>query len=1019
MKTWIYPAVQSGQAESPYASGYFFSPVIYRMTCQIRKKVTVNTAIPPPQNHSASASGPSKTKSTFFKIVGIGASAGGLEAFEQFFRLMPADSGMAFVLVQHLDPSHASLLTDILQRSTRMPVVEVQDQMPVAPNAVYVIPPNRDMEIFHGKLQLSMPNVPRGQRMPVDAFLRSLAEDQRENAVGIIFSGTGSDGTLGCRAILGAGGITIAQEPSTARYDGMPSSIIQAGYATLVLPIDKMPAALKAESGEIIADTVADEIPRSTFKPERDITRILMLLRSITGHDFSLYKESTIARRIERRMLQNDIKDIDAYIRYLKEKPDEVHTLFKELLINVTSFFRDPEAFSVLEEKILPELIKNKPEGYAFRVWVAGCATGEEAYSIAMLLRELMDRQKKEFKVQIYATDLDEDAIAIARIGIYPSNIAQDVTLERLNRFFIKEEAGFRVMKEIREMIVFAVQNVIKDPPFTKLDLLSCRNLLIYLKPELQERLIPAFHYALRPEGVLFLSPSESIGNYGDLFKAIDRKWKLYSALPSLASSQIFMAKGLPWSPESPVKAPEEYIETFKEPNIVELTRRLLIQFFAPASAVTNHKGDILFIHGDTGKYLRPAPGQPTLNIIEMAREGLMMELRNAINAVANEKIQILNRQVHVKTNGDFAPVNLSVRPVPNPDTSQNLLLISFQDVENELPKTPRKRTISPQKQDRVEELENELEQLKISYRATIEEQQASNEELKSANEEMQSTNEELQSTNEELETSKEELQSVNEELITVNSELHSKIEQLTGMQNDMKNLLDNTNVGIIFLDQNLVIRRFTREAVRIYRLVPSDVGRPLNDIKSLILDEDDLHHAAHSVLESLIPYERELRLGDDTWIMARIQPYRTLDNIIDGVVLTFTDITSRIKSVAVQDALARAERIVNAIREPLVVLDEAFNVVAACQAFYKAFGITPQETLGHEIFRLEIGLADFPELHQRLESVLRNDQAIEDYLIEPDIQDIGRRKLKINASLIKGKIATPPMILLSLKIEP
>ncbi|MGJ0515855.1 MAG: chemotaxis protein CheB [Methylomicrobium sp.] len=972
------------------------------------------------QNHSVSLSQLSENKTASIKIVGIGASAGGLEAFEHFFRLMPADSGMAFVLVQHLDPSHASLLTDILQRSTRMQVVEAQDQMPVAPNTVFVIPPNRDMEILHGKLQISMPNAPRGQRMPVDAFLRSLAEDQKENAVGIIFSGTGSDGTLGCRAILGAGGITIAQEPSTARYDGMPSSIIQAGYATLVLPIDKIPAALKAELGEIIADTVADVRPRSMFKPERDITRILMLLRSITGHDFSLYKESTIGRRIERRMLQNDIRDTETYLRYLKENPNEVHTLFKEMLINVTSFFRDSEAFSVLEEKILPELINNKPEGYVFRVWAVGCATGEEAYSIAMLLRELMDRQKKEFKIQIYATDLDEDAIAIGRTGIYPSNIAQDVTPERLFRFFIKEETGFRVKKEIREMIVFAVQNVIKDPPFAKLDLLSCRNLLIYLKPELQEKLIPAFHYALKPDGVLFLSPSESIGNYSELFKVIDRKWKLFRTIPSLASSRVVMAQRLPWSVDSPVKTLEESIKAFKERNIVELTRRLLVQFFAPASVVTDHKGDILFIHGDTGKYLRPAPGQPTLNIIEMAREGLMMELRNAINAVANEKIHILNRQVHVKTNGDFTRVNLFVRPVSSPNINQNLLLISFQDAAVDPPKTARKRAVAlPLEQARIEELESELEQLKISYRTTIEEQQASNEEQQASNEELKSANEEMQSTNEELETSKEELQSVNEELITVNSELHSKIEQLAGMQNDMKNLLDNTNVGIIFLDQNLVIRRFTREAVRIYRLAPSDVGRPLNDIKSLILDEEELQRAAHSVLESLIPYERELRLGDDTWIMARIQPYRTLDNIIDGVVLTFTDITSRIKSIAVQDALARAEHIVNAIREPLVVLDEAFKVISASQVFYMAFGLTPEETLGYEISQLKIGLADFPELHQRLENVLRNDQAIDGYQIASDIAGIGRRKLKINANLIRGKIDTPPMILVSLEIEP
>jgi two-component system CheB/CheR fusion protein len=974
-------------------------------------------------NNSANApSPPSEAQAGAFKIVGIGASAGGLEAFEEFFQHMPTGSGFAFVLVPHLDPSHVSLLTEILQRSTPMPVVEAQDQAPIAANTVYIIPPNRDMEIFHRRIQLSIPNVPRGQRLPIDAFLRSLAEDQKENAVGIIFSGTGTDGTLGCRAILGAGGVTYVQKPDTARYGGMPSSVIQAGYATRVLPVEKMPEALTAEPGKISINEpekpVAEGEPAPHPKPESGMMRILMLLRSITGHDFSLYKESTIRRRIERRMLQNDIKDTDTYIRFLKEKPDEVHTLFKELLINVTSFFRDPEAFATLEETILPQLCKDKSEGAMFRVWVAGCATGEEAYSIAMLLRELMDRLQKEFKIHIYSTDLDEDAIAIARTGLYPPNIVQDVTPERLRRFFVKEDAGYRVRKEIREMIVFALQNVVKDPPFTRLDLLCCRNLLIYLKPELQDRLIPTFHYALTPDGILFLSPSEGIGNHGDLFKVLNRKWKIYRAEHSLASTRTMMAQGLSWGMGNMTKSLDENMKPLKELNIAELTRRILVQFFAPASVITDHKGDILFIHGETGKYLRPAPGQPSSNIIEMAREGLGMELRTAIHVAANEKMQILNRQIQVRTNGGFSPVSLSVRPIPYPDINQNLLLISFEDVAVDLAKPVRKRAAKPGEQGRVGELERELEQLKTSYRASIEEQQASNEELKSANEEMQSTNEELQSTNEELETSKEELQSVNEELVTVNSELQAKIEQLASMQNDMKNLLDNINVGIIFLDQNLIIRRFTREAVRIYRLVPSDVGRPLNDIKSAINGED-LHLAAHAVLESLIPYERELYIGDNTWMMARIQPYRTLDNIIDGVVLTFADITSRIQSIASQDALVRAESIVNLVRQPVVMLTEGLKVVAASQEFYKGFGLAPEATIGKEIFQLQAGFSDFTELRRLLENILRSEQSVEGLKLEREIPGIGRRRLTIAASRIVGKINMAQMIMLSLEINP
>jgi two-component system CheB/CheR fusion protein len=987
-----------------------------------KEVVTMKTPPSSSSHPSDSPSQPSEEPAGSFKIVGIGASAGGLEAFEEFFRHMPPDSGLAFVLVPHLDPSHVSLLTEILQRSTRMPVVEVQDQMPIVPNTVYVIPPNRDMEIFHRKIQLSIPTVPRGQRLPVDAFLRSLAEDQKENAIGIIFSGTGTDGTLGCRAILGAGGITYVQKPDTARYDGMPSSVIRAGYATRVLPADKIPEALTAGPGSIRLTGPekpdAEGEPAARAKAENGMMRILLLLRSITGHDFSLYKESTIGRRIERCMLQNDIQDTETYLRFLKERPDEVHALFKELLINVTSFFRDPEAFTILEESILPQLCKDKPEGAFFRVWVVGCASGEEAYSIAILLCELMEKLQKELKIQIYSTDLDEDAIATARTGLYPPNIAQDVTPERLRRFFVKEDSGYRVRKEIREMIVFAVQNVIKDPPFTKLDLLCCRNLLIYLKPELQDKLIPAFHYALKPDGILFLSPSESIGNHHELFQALNRKWKIYRAVHSLASARTLMAQGISWGPENTMKTSDENIKTHREFNIAELTRRILVQFFAPVSVITDHKGDILFIHGETGKYLRPAPGQPSHNIIEMAREGLGMELRTAIHVAANEKVQILNRQIQVRTNGGFSPVSLSVRPIPNQGAIQNLLLISFEDVAVDLAKPVRKRAAKPGEQGRIEELEQELEQLKISYRASIEEQQASNEELKSANEEMQSTNEELQSTNEELETSKEELQSVNEELITVNSELQAKIEQLAGMQNDMKNLLDNINVGIIFLDRNLIIRRFTREAVRIYRLVPSDVGRPLNDIKSVI-NGDDLHHAAQSVLESLIPYERELYIGEDTWMMVRIQPYRTLDNIIDGVVLTFTDITSRVKAIASQDALVRVESIVSIVRQPLLALTEALKIVAASPAFYTEFQLAPEETVGREIFELKGVLSDCPELRQLLKNVLQNEQAIEGVGVECEIPAVGRRRLEIKASRIMGKINMPQMILLSLEMSP
>jgi two-component system, chemotaxis family, CheB/CheR fusion protein len=949
----------------------------------------------------------SKNTEDLFPIVGIGASAGGLEALEQFFRHAPIDSGMAFVLVQHLDPNHASLLTEILQRTTSMPVVEAQDQVQVVRNCVYVIPPNRDMAIFHGKLQLSLPNEPRGQRMPIDAFLRSLAEDREAKAVGIILSGTGTDGTLGLRAILGGGGLSLVQEPATAKYDGMPTSAINAGYATHVLPVDKMPDALLKGASTI---DVRAEIP----KAEKSISRILMQLRTSTGHDFALYKKSTIGRRIERRMSQNNIDDTDVYALYLKENPAEVHTLFKELLINVTNFFRDTEAFAVLENEILPQLCKDKPDHYLFRIWVAGCATGEEAYSIAMLLRERMEQSHQEFKVQIYSTDLDDDAIATARAGFYPLNIAQDVTPERLRRFFVKEDAGYRVKKEIREMIVFATQNVIKDPPFTKLDLLSCRNLMIYLEAEMQNRLIPMFHYALKPGGVLFLSPSESIGNHTELFSSLNRKWKFYRATHSIKSSRAVMAHVVSWASESGDKVPEGTMKKITEPNFAELTRRLLVQCFAPASVVTDQKGNILYVHGDTGKYLRPAPGQASLNVVDMAREGMELALRTAILGAANEGASVLGHEIQIKTNGGFSTVSLSVRPLPDSNSSHNLLLVSFQEVDVPEVKSKRKRIAKSAELERIKELERNLAYLKESHQLQNEEQQATNEELKSANEEMQSTNEELQSTNEELETSKEELQSVNEELITVNSELQAKIEQLAGMQNDMKNLLDNTNIGTVFLDDHMIIRRFTREATRIYRLVSSDVGRRLSDIKS-DLDGELLLSKAQAVLDSLVPVELEMRADRGVWYLVRIQPYRTLDNVIEGVVLTFTDISKRIEAeTRVQLAGELAENIVNTIRAPLLVLDGDLQVMSANHAFYQYFQVIAANTIGRKIYELGNSQWNIPALRELLEIILPRDQSVEGYVVEHDFPVIGHHTIRLNARRLAGKSIESSLILLT-----
>lgn len=903
-----------------------------------------------------------------FPIVGIGASAGGLEAFEQFFSACPVDSGMAFVLVPHLDPNHQSLLTEILQRTTGMPVLEAIDQAVVLANHVYIIPPNREMAIFNGVLQLSEPSQVRGQRLPIDAFLRSLADDQGDQAIGIVLSGTATDGTLGLRAILGAGGICMVQEPSTAKYDGMPRSAISAGYATHILPVGKMPAFLL----EIIRQSVfRQRVPRILpAETVNGLNQILLQVRNVTGHDFLLYKKSTVGRRVERRMSLHHIDDMAVYARFLKDNPTEVQALFKELLINVTSFFRDPEAFAELKDVILPRLIADKPDDYVFRVWVAGCASGEEAYSIAMLLWEVMEASHKILRVQIYATDLDDDVIVEARSGRYPPNIAQDVSAERLERFFIKDEAGYKVARSIRDMVIFAVQSVIKDPPFTKLDLLSCRNLMIYLEPEQQERLIPNFHFALRPGGVLFLSSSESITNHPDLFRVLHRKWKFYEATNAVPSPHISLSARSGRADKLIKPSGSPVVEKPKARtggSVADLSNRILLQSYAPASVTTDQQGNILFVHGDIRAYVAPPPGPVTTNVLEMVRDELKLDLRAAIlNAVA-QGVPTLNKEVPIENNASFSAVSLSVRPLPASGGGDSFLLISFQDVAG---RVVSKRSLKTAEAGRFEQMEHELAYAKENLQATIEAQQATNEELKSTNEELQSTNEELQSANEELETSKEELQSLNEETITVNAELSAKVDQLNGMQNDLKNLMDNVHTGTLFLDHELTIRRYTREATKIYRLVDSDIGRVLGDIKSSLVGTDLLAEL-RTVLETLIPFECEVSTVEGAWYLARIQPYRTLDNFILGVVLTFTEVTDFKR---VSEAVQRSETLLAIAQEIAQLGSWEMDVVTGdsswSEEMYRIFGYPHDEK---QMSTQDVLNTLSPEDQERVEAGLRH----------------------------------------------
>ena len=846
-----------------------------------------------------------KTQNTF-PIVGIGASAGGLEALELFLKHVPAGSGLSFVIVQHLDPTHKGIMVELLQRVTPMPVIQARDRLKVAPDRVYVIPPNKDLSILHGVLHLLEPAAPRGLRLPIDFFFRSLADDRRARSIGVILSGMGSDGTLGLRAMKEKAGVVFVQAPASAKFDGMPRSAIAAGLADVVAPAEELP-------GRIIdylkhTPIIATPDPSRESKAESGLEKVFILLRTQTGHDFSLYKKSTIYRRVERRMGLHQIDKIATYVRFLRENPQEIELLFKELLIGVTSFFRDPPAWEQLKDEVIPALLAAQPKGRVLRAWASGCSTGEEAYSLAMVFKEALERVKPagNFSLQVFATDLDRDAIDRARAGVYPANIAADVSPERLRRFFVQDEHGFRVGKEIRETVIFAPQNVIMDSPFTKLDLLICRNLLIYLDPGIQRKLIPLFHYSLNPGGVLFLGSAETIGAFTGLFVPLAGKKRFYRRLESALPAEPveFPSSFFSDLPHAATVQPQARMPV---PNLQALADQLLLQRFSPAAVLTNDKGDILYISGRTGKYLEPAAGKANWNIFAMAREGLRYELNNAWQKALRQKTAARLKGVKVGTNGGVQALDITVQPISEPAALQGMVMIVFTEVATP-PETKAsgKPLRASSRSDSLAALERELQQAREETQTCREQMQTSQEELKSTNEELQSTNEELQSTNEELTTSKEEMQSLNEELQTVNHELQAKLDELSQANNDMKNLLNSTDIATLFLDEALNVRRFTPQTTSIIKLIAGDAGRPITDITT-DLDYPGLAADAREVLRSLVFIEKQIASRDERWFLVRIMPYRTLENRIDGVVITFSNITAA-KTLEAQLRQTRSE---------------------------------------------------------------------------------------------------------------
>lgn len=899
-----------------------------------------------------------KKETKQFPIVGIGASAGGLEAIEQFLINVKDNSGMAYVVIQHQDPTYKGMLPELLQQVTKMKVHQVTDHLIVVPNCVYVIPPDKTMSILNGELHLSKPIESRGLRLPIDFFLNSLAEDQHEFGIGVILSGMGSDGAIGAGSIKEKNGIVIVQDPTTAKFDSMPRNAIDSVQIDIVAPANELPAMLD----DFFKHNKPIEKPEQTidYKNKGALDKIITLLRNSTGNDFSLYKKNTVYRRIERRMHIHKISKITAYVDFLKKNPKEVDILLKELLIGVTNFFRDPLLWETLTATVIPDKLKNLQEGSTLRAWVAGCSTGEEAYSLAIAFKEALAKKNPHggISLQIFATDLDEDAIETARKGVFHADIAAHVSEKRLSRFFVKIDDGYRINSEIREMVVFAKHNIIMHPPFTKIDFLCCRNLLIYMDAELQKKILGLFYYSLSPDGIMILGSSETLGSQSHFFTPVAGKIKVYTrSVTSFAPDLIDFPSSFS---RSNMSHSENQVVEHSPKNIQALADQMLLEHFSPPGVLVNMNGDIVYISGHTGKYLEPAVGKANLNIFAMLREGLQSEFLIAFRRVVMNKEAVILRNMKINTSGETKTVNIDIQWIDKPAPLKGLVMIVFKDVQgpviHEMHATRGKKALSIHAQK-----EEELQWMRENIKRTLEEVQFSQEELKSTNEELQSANEELQSANEELTTSKEEMQSLNEELQTVNAELQSKIDDYSRVNNDMKNLLNSIDIATLFLDKDLNIRRYTTQTTKIFNLIKSDIGRPFTDLTSQ-LSYPNLANDAREVLTSLIVIEKQIPTQDKRWFTVRIMPYRTFDDRIDGLVITFVN-TSDIRQLEgeLQETAQMHRFILNSSSDIIIRLSTDFKILEFNLQAEQFFGTNRELAINNSFIQLFV-----PETNQK-----------------------------------------------------